>query len=160
MKKALILAIVFMALCFSCSEEDAVPVFIARKIVITSVEVTEWPKLSPDGSGWDFTSAPDIVFSIDDGVTVLYQSPVQDNSALSTYNFSVGKTISDFSKQHAVVLWDIDSPDDDDQIGAYFLKFSDYLPASSTPKFSDYPTSINLTSQSGFKVKLSVTWEE
>lgn len=146
---------------FACSEDEPViPVFKPSKIFITSAEVTEWPKLDPTGAGWDLTSAPDVYLTIDDRVTVIYASVITENTTQNTFTFNVAKTIGDLTKEHAIAFWDADDPDDDDVIGAYLFTIEDFKPSKLNPIVNDFPTEINLTTLSNFKVKLNVIWQE
>lgn len=141
------------------SEPDPLPPFIAKKMFITSVDVTQWPQLDA-GVGWDLTSAPDALLSIDDGTTVLFSSLIQENTTQTTLQFTVAKTLTDFAKEHSIGLWDEDSPDDDDLIGFYNFTIDDYYPLKSNPQLTDYPTTIELTTKSNFKLKLNVSWQQ
>jgi len=154
-----LMVVVLMAT--SCKDDpDPLPPFIARTIFITSAEITEWPKVQPDGTGWDLTSAPDVTLSMDDGTTILFQSSVSDNSTQATFNYPVAKTITDFTKQHAVGLWDEDSPDDDDLMAFYTFTIKSYVPTNSNPQRTDYPSVLEFNTKVGFKVKLNVIWQE
>ena len=158
--KKFIFPLIAILIFSGCSKDDPIPAFIPRKITILSANVTQFPSTNSNGAGWDFVDGPDIYMTIDDGITVLYTSSVNNNVAAGTQlSFPIIITITDFAKVHAIGLWDKDSPDDDDIMTFDNIKINDYLPPKGSPK-SVFPNTIELKSVLNFKVTLNVIWLE
>lgn len=109
-------------------------------IMVTKIEVLDFPATEEDGGGWDLTSGPDIFVSIhndSDGLLIGISSGYHENANPDIiYEFTGEDPIAlDANTDYVIALWDYDYPDDDELMIA--LTFDPYDDTNGFPETLD-----------------------
>ena len=124
-------------------------------MTINSITVTNYPLTQANGGGWDFTTGPDCVISLNSGITsdqnTFLSTTTYTNSTASslTYNADFPITIETPNTDWSIGLWDDDSPANDDFMSGIYFTPNNYS--------SDFPSSFTL-STTELSLTLEVTW--
>ncbi len=149
-------AFVFLLLSLQACQKDPIePVDRpAKALSITKIELLAYPIAQPDGSGWDFSTGPDIFLVVSSGSTVSASDQVTSiatnaTGAARAFTLSTPKTISTLDNTWSVGAFDADDFDSDDYMGGISFVPSFYQ--------DDLPETILLT-VGQMQFRLHVTW--
>jgi hypothetical protein len=141
----------------SCEKDDPQPQRIPRAISITGIELLKYPASKADGSGWDFSTGPDIFMTISRGnlannidrVTTVFNN-ASPNGIIS-FTMLNSFTINDLSSIWTIGAYDSDDFDPDD-----FIAGGGFAPIDHQ---DDLPSTLTLTTPDGsYSTKLYLTW--
>jgi hypothetical protein len=149
---SLILTVTFLLNSCSKKKDDPEPKVVYNNCRIMSVKILEIPANDPSGGGWDISNGPDVFLKINvAGNTVVNTQTNRFNDNTSypiKWNFVNPLVINNLSVQYDFYIYDYDSPDPDDLMGAMGYVFS---------KSTDYPSTLILTYK-GTKLEVELQW--
>ena len=149
---SLILLIACSVFIASCGKKETPKKITYNNCRIMSIKVLEVPANDPSGGGWDISNGPDVFVEVAVGGSTILNTTSNrfDNNTSYPIKWNLANPIqiNNLNIQYDFYVYDYDSPDPDDLMGAMGYIFSNS---------SDYPANLVLTYQ-GTKLELELQW--